>query len=389
MLSAWLLLAGCTPVQGEYRALDSSKATASDKAAASDKATASDKAASSRPVPAHHRADGFVNSDGSRVNKPLGELLTWWWQRRALDLDALVQPARIEAAWAAMPEAWRASSSAVTGTATGEPDVVVTWLGHASVMLALPGLRVLCDPHFSARASPVSWAGPKRLHPVPDAVRSMGRVDLVLISHNHYDHLDAETVRMLARQQGGPPLFLVPLGVEGWFREQGIHTVQALDWWESVEVQGASLHFVPAHHWSGRGLWDRNRTLWGGWVLLHPALRFYFAGDTGWSEDFAAIARRFAPFDLAAIPVGAYEPRWFMAAQHTNPLEAVRIHQAIGSPLSLGIHWGTFQLTDEAYEAPIQDLKAALHNQGIPLERFRLFLPGQSLRLPSAAHTTR
>jgi L-ascorbate metabolism protein UlaG (beta-lactamase superfamily) len=211
----------------------------------------------------------------------------------------------------------------------------------------------------------------------------MGRIDVVLISHNHYDHLDVITVRNLARQEGGSPRFLVPLGLDRWFREQTITNVQALDWWDSVEVGGARFHFVPAHHWSGRGLFDRNRTLWGGWVMLHPSLRFYFAGDTGWSQDFEAIARRFAPFDFAALPVGAYEPRWFMAAQHTNPLEAVRIHKAIGSPLSLGIHWGTFQLTDEPYEAPIEDLKAALRAEGIPLQRFRLFRPGQSMRLPT------
>lgn len=345
---------GCAPVQSESSALKSGR-------------------------PSHHRPDGFANSDGSRVDKPLPELLTWWWQRRAIDLESLVDPKRIETAWASMPEAWRLP---VEGAARG--SAVVTWLGHAGVLLELPGLRILCDPHFSERASPVSWAGPKRLHPVPELVRHLGRVDVVLISHNHYDHLDAETVGMLARQEGGPPRFLVPLGVDRWFREQGIGQVQALDWWSSFGVGDAAFHFVPAHHWSGRSLWDRNRTLWGGWVMLHPTLRFYFAGDTGWSHDFVEIARRFAPFDLAALPVGAYEPRWFMAAQHTNPLEAVRIHKALGAPLSIGIHWGTFQLTDEAYEAPIEDLKSALLHEGIALQRFRLLLPGESMRIPPA-----
>jgi len=421
------LLASCIPVQGEGHASGASSPLAATPGA-------TNPAVALAGPPPHHRPDGFVNSDGSRVNKPFSELLTWWWQRRAIDLDALVDPQRIKAAWASMPEEWRAPKGSGAGLAPGDEAaakppaavgsataVEVTWLGHASVLLALRGpsasagsetpgpprasgaaagssaapapgasgaaaavsFRVLCDPHFSERASPVAWAGPRRLHPVPDAVGRMGRIDVVLISHNHYDHLDATTVRNLARQEGGSPRFLVPLGLESWFRDQGITNVQALDWWDSVEIGGARFHFVPAHHWSGRGLLDRNRTLWGGWVMLHPALRFYFAGDTGWSQDFEAIARRFAPFDLAALPVGAYEPRWFMAAQHANPLEAVRIHKAIGSPLSLGIHWGTFQLTDEPYEAPIEDLKAALRAEGIPLQRFRLFLPGQSMRLPT------
>lgn len=401
------LLGSCTPVQGEGRAADGPIPIPAAPGAPHP-------AAAQGGQPLHHRPDGFVNSDGSRVNKPLSELLTWWWQRRAIDLDALVDPQRIEAAWASMPEEWRTPQGGGEGPAPGDGSaagalptvggataVEVSWLGHASVLLAFRGsgapaepgapstpsaavgFQVLCDPHFSERASPVAWAGPRRLHPVPDAVGRMGRIDVVLISHNHYDHLDATTVRNLARQEGGSPRFLVPLGLDRWFREQGITNVQALDWWDSVELGGARFHFVPAHHWSGRGVLDRNRTLWGGWVVLHPALRFYFAGDTGWSQDFEAIARRFAPFDLAALPVGAYEPRWFMAAQHTNPLEAVRIHKAIGSPLSLGIHWGTFQLTDEPYEAPIEDLKAALRAEGIPLQRFRLFLPGQSMRLPT------
>lgn len=338
-----------------------------------------------RPLAAHHRADGFVNSDGTRVNKPLSELLRWWWSRRELDLDALVAPDRIAAAWRDMPVAWRSADAPwrlvpVAEGGAPAPAPRVAWFGHATLLIEVGGLRILTDPHFSERASPVpSLAGPRRLHPVPEEARRLGHVDVVLISHNHYDHLDLPTVRELARQPGGPPLFLVPLGVDAWMREQGIDSVKALDWWESHPLGQAAFHFVPAHHWSGRGLWDRNRTLWGGWVLRHPALRLYFAGDTGWTDDIAEIGRRLGPFDLAALPVGAYEPRWFMAAQHVNPHEAVRLHQALGSPLSVGIHWGTFQLTDEPYEAPIHDLRAALREAGIAEERFRMLVPGQSV----------
>lgn len=359
-----------------------------------------------RPRAAHHRDDGYVNSDGTRVNKPLSELARWWWSRRDIDLDALVAPERIAAAWRSLPAAWRAASadapggadalrvlpvgidagagSALAGAArTARVDAAgarVAWFGHATLLLEVGGLRVLTDPHFSERASPVPWlGGPKRLHPVPDEARRLGRVDVVLISHNHYDHLDLPTVRALAAQPGGSPLFLVPLGVDAWMREQGIDNVKAFDWWQRHAVGEALFHFVPAHHWSGRGLWDRNRTLWGGWVLQHPGLRVYFAGDTGWTDDIAEIGRRLGPFDLAALPVGAYEPRWFMAAQHVNPHEAVRLHQALGGPLSIGIHWGTFQLTDEAYEAPIEDLRAALREAGIAETRFRMLVPGQAI----------
>jgi L-ascorbate metabolism protein UlaG (beta-lactamase superfamily) len=338
-----------------------------------------------RPRAAHHRDDGYANSDGTRVNKPLSELLRWWWSRRDLDLDARVAPERIAAAWRALPGAWLAADAPwrllpVADAGAAGPPPRVVWFGHATLYLEVGGLRILTDPHFSERASPVPWlAGPKRLHPVPEEARRLGRIDVVLISHNHYDHLDLPTVRELASQPGGPPLFLVPLGVDAWMREQGIANVKAFDWWERHALGEAVFHFVPAHHWSGRGLWDRNRTLWGGWVLHHPALRFYFAGDTGWTDDVAEIGRRLGPFDLAALPVGAYEPRWFMAAQHVNPHEAVRLHQALGGPLSIGIHWGTFQLTDEPYEAPIQDLRAALREAGIAEERFRMLLPGQSM----------
>lgn len=179
---------------------------------------------------------------------------------------------------------------------------------------------------------------------------------------------------------------LVPLGVDSWLREEGFERVIGLDWWQQNKQGEFAFNFVPAHHWSGRGLFDRNKTLWGGWVLEHPKFRFYFAGDTGWSEDVIEIAKRFAPFDLAAIPVGAYEPRWFMATQHINPHEAVRMHQALGGPLSLGIHWGTFQLTDEAYEDPIKELIEALKHQAIPLDRFRLFVPGQKMTLEPSIH---
>jgi L-ascorbate metabolism protein UlaG (beta-lactamase superfamily) len=365
-------------------------------------------AVESSQAPSHHRDDGYSNSDGSRVNKPLSELFRWWWSRKDLNLQALVAPERIKAAWEQMPKDWKSDQGHANTEPLGASGAQslprkdhdtqqlaneaqqrgneIQWLGHATIALKIGDARILTDPHFSERASPFSWIGPKRLHPAPVPIADLGRIDYILISHNHYDHLDLPSLRQIAKQEGGPPLMLVPLGVDRWLRGEGFDRVLGLDWWQQSKQGSFQFHFVPAHHWSGRGLFDRNKTLWGGWVLEHPGFRFYFAGDTGWSDDVHAIAKRFAPFDLAAIPVGAYEPRWFMANQHINPHEAVRMHQALGQPLSLGIHWGTFQLTDEAYEDPIKDLIAAMKHESIALERFRLFVPGQKITIKPRTH---
>ena len=198
-------------------------------------------------------------------------------------------------------------------------ETTLTWIGHATVLLQVGGQNILTDPHLSARASPVSFAGPKRRVPPGLTFEQLPHIDVVVISHNHYDHLDVETVTRLAAQAGGPPRFFVPLGQQRWFNALGITTVTELDWWESRELAGLKIHFVPDQHWSQRTLADRNQTLWGGWVIEHPALRFFFTGDTGYSPDFKEIARRFGSFDLAAIPIGAYAPRWFMGPFHVEP----------------------------------------------------------------------
>jgi hypothetical protein len=161
-------------------------------------------------------------------------------------------------------------------------------------------------------------------------------IDLVLLSHNHYDHLDESTVRRLNRQAGGPPHFLVPLGLRNWFVQRNMHKVTEMDWWESLSIDALKIHFVPAQHWSSRTLTDRNQSLWGGFVVDGPAFRFYFAGDSGYSKDFADIGERFPGIDLAALPIGAYEPRWFMRNQHVNPAEAVQALIDLLTPLDLG-----------------------------------------------------
>ena len=270
----------------------------------------------------------------------------------------------------------------------------VTWIGHATVLAQLGGINVLTDPHFSRRASPVSFMGPERQVDPGIALAALPRIDVVLISHNHYDHLDDASVRGLNAQAGGPPVFIVPLGLKAWFAELEIVSVVELDWWQSHTVAGpagpAELVPTPVQHGSGRGLTDRMQTLWGGYAVFAPDLHLYFTGDTGYSKDFADIRERFAArqrpkagagFDLALIAIGAYEPRWFMATQHIDPAEALRIHHDLGAQRSMGIHWGTFELTDESLDEPPRRLARERSAQGVAADAFFVTAIGETRRL--------
>lgn len=268
--------------------------------------------------------------------------------------------------------------------ATATPDLVanpsVTWVAHATVLLRMGGLSLLTDPHFSERASPVTFAGPKRVVPPVPALDGLPHIDAVVISHNHYDHLDQESVRRLAEQPGGSPRFFVPLGLKDWFARRGIQDVVELDWWESMEYRGLRIDFVPVQHWSKRTPSDENQTLWGGWAIRHPELSFFFAGDAGYSKDFGDIREKFGGFDLAAIPIGAYAPRWFMQIMHLEPAEAVRAHQDLNARQSLAIHWGTFaNLTDESlYEPPLK-LVEERRKAGLADDAFLVLRHGETL----------
>jgi N-acyl-phosphatidylethanolamine-hydrolysing phospholipase D len=259
---------------------------------------------------------------------------------------------------------------------TNRSRTSLTWIGHASFLLQLGGLNVLTDPHLTARASPLGFAGPKRCNPPGLDFHELPPIDQVLISHNHYDHLDEGTVRRLAREHRHARFF-VPLGVADWFRRRGIAAVTELDWWQSAESGAARITAVPVQHFSGRGLHDHNATLWCGMVLEIAGVRVFFAGDSGYSRDFADIGERFGSFDLALIPIGAYEPRDFMAPVHVNPKEAVRIHQDIGSQLSVAMHWGTFRLTTEPMDEPPRRLRQALREAGVAEDRFLVLRHGE------------
>ncbi|MEE6481377.1 hypothetical protein FKM82_012847 [Ascaphus truei] len=226
----------------------------------------------------------------------------------------------------------------------------VTWLGHASVMVEMDELTFLTDPIFSQRASPSSFIGAKRFRGPPCTVEQLPKIDAVVISHNHYDHLDYNTVLSLNQRFGTELRWFVPLGLLNWMQSCGCENVIELDWWEQNCVPGhddVTFVFTPAQHWCRRAAFDMNRVLWGSWSVLGPSNRFFFAGDTGYCAAFEQIGKRFGPFDIAAIPIGAYEPRWFMKGQHVDPEEAVRIHADVRAKKSVGIHWGTFALANE------------------------------------------
>lgn len=314
------------------------------------------------PAKPHHTPQGFRNN--YQQGEIGGSFIKWQWERWR---DGLPKPP-------ANGYAFPVQRPDVKWLQANRSQAAATWIGHASVLVQMGGLNFLTDPIFSERASPVTWAGPQRKVAPAIAIADLPHIDVVMISHNHYDHLDRDSVLALNAQSGGPPLFLVPLGVKAWMREQGIHNVRELDWWQNLSVSGIDIHFVPVQHWSARGVDDRFETLWGGWFVKsmasQPSSSFFFAGDTGYSKDFADIYQRLGRVDLALLPIGAYEPRWFMQAQHINPAEAVRIHQDLHAKQSLGIHWGTFELSDEPLDEPPRALARALQEAGITQTRF-------------------
>jgi N-acyl-phosphatidylethanolamine-hydrolysing phospholipase D len=333
----------------------------------------------------HHRDGGFRNNGTEFEPKGMLTLLQWQWDawRNGLPKPPEAPTPRVE------PDLGFIDANARAGAAMAP---AITWIGHATMLVQSAGLNLLTDPIFSERASPVAFAGPVRAQPPGVALADLTRIDLVLISHNHYDHLDEASVRALNAQSGGPPLFVVPLGLKAWLAEVGIVNVVELDWWQSHRVDAPAgpveVVLTPVQHWSGRTLADRMATLWGGFAVFGPDLQWFHAGDTGYSADFAQIRRRFADrqqgggFDLALLPIGAYAPRWFMKDQHVDPAEAVQIHLDLHARRSVGFHWGTFSLSDEALDEPPRALAQARQARQVGADEFFVLAIGQTRRLP-------
>jgi L-ascorbate metabolism protein UlaG (beta-lactamase superfamily) len=257
--------------------------------------------------------------------------------------------------------------------------VIVTFIGHASFLVQIGAAGMLIDPVYAERASPIRFAGPRRVRRPGVPLDALPAIAIVLLSHNHYDHCDRATLRLLERRFH--PRFVTPLGNGALLRSFGLRHIEELDWWDDARSIPLAVTLTPALHFSGRGLFDRNRALWGGFLISTGAGRILFAGDSAYGPHFRDIRARAGEIDLALLPIGAYEPRWFMQSIHMNPAEAVQAHLDLEARQSLGMHFGTFQLTPEAITDPLTALVAAREAQGVPPSRFRTLEVGDSLRL--------
>lgn len=317
-----------------------------------------------------HQAEGaFMNPEIGR-GKSFIDFLRWRWDRLWKDIP---EPYSYDFEPAENDPAFLRENREKT---------TVTWIGHATVLLQVNGRNILTDPHFSRRASPVQWAGPERVLPPGLTLAELPPIDMVVLSHDHYDSLDEASITALRARPGGEnTAFFVPLGLAGWFRQRGIENVIELDWWESAEHEGLKATAVPARHWSKRSPFFSNNTLWAGWAVSSGGFNFLFVGDSGYSTEFAKIGEKLGPFHLAAIPIGAYEPRWFMKDYHMNPEEAAQVHLDLKAEKSIAIHWGTFALTDEPLDEPPVRLREALREKDIPEKDFMVLRHGETVVL--------
>jgi L-ascorbate metabolism protein UlaG (beta-lactamase superfamily) len=264
-------------------------------------------------------------------------------------------------------------------------DIAVTFVNHATFLIQIGGIAILTDPIWSERASPFRWAGPRRVRKPGVAFDDLPRIDLILLSHNHYDHLDLATLKRL--RQTFSPTVLLAAGDARLVGPLGFKDMRELDWWDETLIgEELKIAFVPAQHTSARGLRDRQQSLWGGYVIKSRGRLIYFSGDSGYSKHFSDIKLRLGSPDIAMLGIGSYEPRWFMKPIHMNPAEAVRAHGDLGAKHSIGMHFGTFQLTPEAIDQPQADLKAALSQSGISDREFVTLHEGETriYRMPPA-----
>lgn len=295
------------------------------------------------------------NFDGSKfINRPgfqekgFGDLLKWglnrnlgpWTELTEKDVEFGQKPAK----------------------RINDSTQVITYVNHSTFLIQTDGLNILTDPVWSERVSPFSFTGPKRMRPPGIRFEDLPDIDYVLISHNHYDHLDISTILDLeAKHQ---PTFIVPLGIDLYLEKNGIDKTIALNWWEGTSLSDSvSVDAVEAQHFSSRGMFDRDKTLWAGFVIQSPKGNIYFAGDTGYNDFFTDIGERYAPIKTAIIPIGAYIPRWFMGPVHVDPAQAVQIHHDVNAELSIGMHFGTFPLADDGKQQPLNDLEIALNGE--------------------------
>jgi L-ascorbate metabolism protein UlaG (beta-lactamase superfamily) len=294
-----------------------------------------------------------------------GDVLKWIFTR-----NAIPWPVKRELTFFTQPE---------TRVSSGE--LRITFVNHATILIQWEGINILTDPVWSKRVSPFRWIGPKRVHPPGIAFEDLPVIDLILISHNHYDSLDLPTLKKLFLRDH--PMIIAGLGNASLLKSKGIDKVDECDWWKLIDLSnGLQIIFTPAQHFSARGIWDRDTTLWGGFVIRKHSDVLYFSGDTAYCGVFKQVKERYGNPRLAMLPIGAYEPRWFMKPAHMSAEEAVQAHLDVGAKISLAYHFGTFQLSDEGIDDPPEALRKEMARLGVPSNTFWVLEPGQSRSVP-------
>lgn len=314
--------------------------------------------------PVHHVEGGFRNPDLAFIRPSGWTRWTFIVRRAGQSLSS--------------PRTFDAPRVANDGAAlrAAPPRSAITWIGHATLLVQVDGLSILTDPQWSDRAGPTSWLGAKRLGPPGLAFEALPRIDVVVVSHDHYDHLDLPTVKRLAAAHD--PLFVVPLGFKAWFADNGMTRVEELDWWQEREHRGVRFVCVPAQHFSQRSLWDGNRRLWASWAIVGREKRLYFGGDTGYFSGFKEAGRRLGPFDVAALPIGAYLPPQIMKLVHLTPEEATQAFVDLDAKVMLGMHWGTFDLAEEPIDEPPVRMLADIRRRDIDPSRAWILKIGET-----------
>lgn len=306
-------------------------------------------------LPAHHGENGFINTDPNFAEAGFNEMAPWVAGKLG-DIFSSGPKADI-------PRVFN------DGTLLKEQKpYTITWIGHSTALLQVEGKTILTDPVWSDKVGPFKWTGSPRVSEPGLTIDKLPPIDIVLISHNHYDHLDESSIEEIADKNPQAKYF-VPLRVRDWFEDKGIRNVEEYDWWEGGTFGGLKIICTPAQHFSGRWINDRNQSLWCSWVVLGKK-RFCFAGDSGYCSHYAAIGKKFGPFDLTLVPIGAYDPRKLMKPVHMNPAEAVQTHIDLRGKKMVGIHWGTFVLTDEPMEEPPQKMAEAVDARGLSRDDF-------------------
>jgi L-ascorbate metabolism protein UlaG (beta-lactamase superfamily) len=303
------------------------------------------------PISDHFDGQRFFNPGVPKSSRGLFEVLRW----------------RMRAEQTPWPAGLSNPPFPAPPASVADDHVAITFINHSSFLIRFRDVLVLTDPIFSDRCSPVAWAGPRRARPPGIALTDLPRPDVVVLSHNHYDHMDLPSLRAINRLHA--PQFVTTLGNAPALARIGIHAAE-LDWWQDLTLGPLHITVTPARHFSARTPFDRNRTLWGGFMLHNAAGQVLFAGDSAAGPHWAAIRTRLGAPDVALLPIGAYEPRWFMQSAHVNPQEAVQAHLALEAHWSVGMHFGTFQLTDEAIGAPLEALAEARRAAAIAPDRF-------------------